>query len=574
MPSNYTPMPDDFRLADCIVQPSLRSIVRDGESFHLHNKALEVLLVLYEHRPEVVTKKELLTAVWPDTFVNEDVLSTAVHEVRRALGESAKTASLLLTVHGSGYRLDAPTRAASWETATRASSPRRLIRRLLIPLLALAALYWAITSVLAVDEADQAARQRRDAADTLYSEARSLLDQRNYVAAARRLQQAINRSSGDARFYDALANARHILDDVEGASAAIEKAIELAPNDLDRIRYQRRRAQIEGDTERELLLLQRGYHTDPDDPFWSFKLGWFYQTHKRSCAKSITRYEESLAILREPNVLSYFSGALIDCGFFPRALEVLHEYSERTDENADSQDLLGHYFLLTGELEKARRYGERALEVEPGFSAAHLLLARVETRRGDRQAALDQVEMYRLRTESAEHHGRSLAASARIHLTFGEPALALNDARESLAADPTSLEGLWLATMAAVETQNLELAQSMVSRAETATGVRESSRFNWEYYLAARGHVALASGDSEGASEQFRLAVANRPSEPTIFYCEYARSLTLAGSVAEISLPLSGLLSIDATHEGGRELRRALDGQASTRLEDHTLCLD
>jgi DNA-binding winged helix-turn-helix (wHTH) protein len=75
-----------------------------GETLPVAGRAYDVLLHLIEHRERVVTKDELLKAVWPRTFVEENNLNQAVSTLRRALGDSREAPRLILTVAGRGYR--------------------------------------------------------------------------------------------------------------------------------------------------------------------------------------------------------------------------------------------------------------------------------------------------------------------------------------------------------------------------------------------------------------------------------------------------------------------------------------
>jgi DNA-binding winged helix-turn-helix (wHTH) protein/tetratricopeptide (TPR) repeat protein len=79
-------------------------LLRDQETVPLAPKAFQVLLVLIRRKQEVVTKDELLKAVWPDTFVEETNLSRNVFLLRKALGESPQDHQYIVTVPGRGYR--------------------------------------------------------------------------------------------------------------------------------------------------------------------------------------------------------------------------------------------------------------------------------------------------------------------------------------------------------------------------------------------------------------------------------------------------------------------------------------
>jgi pimeloyl-ACP methyl ester carboxylesterase/DNA-binding winged helix-turn-helix (wHTH) protein len=74
-------------------------------------KALELLGYLTTHAGRLVTKQELLDALWPDVFVTDGVLKVCVREIRRALDDDARAPRFIETAHRRGYRFIAPVRA-------------------------------------------------------------------------------------------------------------------------------------------------------------------------------------------------------------------------------------------------------------------------------------------------------------------------------------------------------------------------------------------------------------------------------------------------------------------------------
>lgn len=77
---------------------------RDGRPVALRPRPFDVLGVLVRRAGELVTKDELLDAVWGTRFVTEGVIKTAVAELREALGDDAKEARWIHTVPRRGYR--------------------------------------------------------------------------------------------------------------------------------------------------------------------------------------------------------------------------------------------------------------------------------------------------------------------------------------------------------------------------------------------------------------------------------------------------------------------------------------
>lgn len=73
-----------------------------GRETHLSPKGFELLRVLVENRPRVVSKTELIERIWPGVFVSDVSLAKTVSKIRKAVGQP-DDASIIRTVHGCGY---------------------------------------------------------------------------------------------------------------------------------------------------------------------------------------------------------------------------------------------------------------------------------------------------------------------------------------------------------------------------------------------------------------------------------------------------------------------------------------
>ena len=78
------------------------------QTIALRPKAFAVLKHLVEHRGQLVTKQQLLDAVWPGTFVGDGVLKDSVKQLRDALGDDAASPRFIETAHRRGYRFIGP----------------------------------------------------------------------------------------------------------------------------------------------------------------------------------------------------------------------------------------------------------------------------------------------------------------------------------------------------------------------------------------------------------------------------------------------------------------------------------
>ena len=79
-----------------------------GELVPLTPKAVELLLFFVRHAGRILSKEELLDAVWKNSFVEESNLSQTIFVLRKTLGENTKNPRFILTVPNRGYRFIAP----------------------------------------------------------------------------------------------------------------------------------------------------------------------------------------------------------------------------------------------------------------------------------------------------------------------------------------------------------------------------------------------------------------------------------------------------------------------------------
>lgn len=88
------------------IQLDLRNfrVVKTGRALLLEPKSLNVLVFLIEQRGRLVEKQELLDAVWGDAHVTENVLTRAIAQLRKVLGDDAREARYIETVPTRGYR--------------------------------------------------------------------------------------------------------------------------------------------------------------------------------------------------------------------------------------------------------------------------------------------------------------------------------------------------------------------------------------------------------------------------------------------------------------------------------------
>src|SRR5277367_2832980 len=96
-----------YRFDQFVLDPARRALSRDDSPVSLTPKAFDVLLFLVQNPNRLVTKEELLQAVWGDTFVEEGNLTQYISHLRKAFGDNSEETRLIVTIARKGYQFAA-----------------------------------------------------------------------------------------------------------------------------------------------------------------------------------------------------------------------------------------------------------------------------------------------------------------------------------------------------------------------------------------------------------------------------------------------------------------------------------
>ena len=100
------------------LDPSERLLVRDGQPVPLAPKVFDTLLALVENPGRLVDKDQLMSRLWPDTFVEEVTLARNISDLRKALRDSTGEEKFIETVPKRGYRFSGAVRCIRPAEAT------------------------------------------------------------------------------------------------------------------------------------------------------------------------------------------------------------------------------------------------------------------------------------------------------------------------------------------------------------------------------------------------------------------------------------------------------------------------
>ena len=113
-------MAREFQVGEWLIEPDLNRVSNAGKITPVEPKVIEVLVCLAHHPGEVLSKEQIVKAVWPDTYVGEGTLSYSISELRRAFCDDAKNPRIIETIPRKGYRLIA---SVAYLTPTFKSQP-------------------------------------------------------------------------------------------------------------------------------------------------------------------------------------------------------------------------------------------------------------------------------------------------------------------------------------------------------------------------------------------------------------------------------------------------------------------
>jgi len=93
-----------FRFADYVLDTDRRELTRGSERVQMGPQVFDLLVHLVENRERVVSKDDMLEAVWSGRIVSESTLTSHINAVRKAIGDNGEDQRLIRTVARKGFR--------------------------------------------------------------------------------------------------------------------------------------------------------------------------------------------------------------------------------------------------------------------------------------------------------------------------------------------------------------------------------------------------------------------------------------------------------------------------------------
>ena len=99
-----------YFFANYVLDAGRRELRRGAEAVAISPQAFDLLDFLIRHRHRVVSKDDLIAAIWHRRVVSDSALTTRISAARDAIGDTARQHRIIKTPPGRGFRLIGPVR--------------------------------------------------------------------------------------------------------------------------------------------------------------------------------------------------------------------------------------------------------------------------------------------------------------------------------------------------------------------------------------------------------------------------------------------------------------------------------
>ncbi|MEL6366077.1 MAG: transcriptional regulator, partial [Pseudomonadota bacterium] len=89
---------------DFELDAAARELRRGGEAVRVEPQVFDLIVYLIEKRARVVSRDDIIDAVWDGRIVSDAAISSRIKSARQALGDDGRAQAVIKTVHGKGFR--------------------------------------------------------------------------------------------------------------------------------------------------------------------------------------------------------------------------------------------------------------------------------------------------------------------------------------------------------------------------------------------------------------------------------------------------------------------------------------
>ena len=386
-----------YRFGEFTLDASERRLSRSGRDLLLAPKAFDVLLALIRRGGRLVSKRELLDAVWPESFVEEGILSVHISALRKSLGERGGGDRYIETVARAGYRFTGEVARPNG----RAQSPQdpaayELFGRGRAFLLAhsLFDLPKAIESFEAAVDLDPgyaAAHAGLALAHCMQAALRTAPQTEAYGTAKAAALRALAMDPGCADAQAALGAVLFFSEwNWTAAERSLQRALELNPIHTEAYLLYGQLLEALGRLAEGLAMKQKALERDPDSPLVHLQISMSYW-HQRRYDDAIAWAKKTLALDRgHPHAREHLAAAYLKQGDFDQYLAENIRHAEAHGVPAAAFEPVRQAYAAEGLMGVRRLFLARAAHHPDAFPP--LQLAVLYGQAGERDAAFRHLE--------------------------------------------------------------------------------------------------------------------------------------------------------------------------------------
>lgn len=387
---------DCFTFGEVTVDAGERRVTRRGLDVALPPKAFDLLVHLVRRAGRLVTKQELLDAVWPNAFVEEGILTVHVSTLRKALGDNAASSSWIETVSKSGYRFRAAGTGGTAGTGESNPEVHELVGRARAHLLSArrAEVPDAITTfeaAVALDPTHAAALAGLALAYCAQAEWRLAPPSDAFARAGTSALRALAMDDASADARTALGAVMFMAEwDWIGAERSLQRALDTNPHHTQARVLYGRLLDAQGRLDDGLAMKLRALETDPFSPSVHLAIALSYWNQRR--------YEDAIRWANKTLELDFdhglarefLAGAYWAMGDFDRHMAENLAHAKAHGVPAAALDELGRVYAESGRAGVVRLALRQAANAPRAFPELQLALLHAEL--GDLDKAMPHLE--------------------------------------------------------------------------------------------------------------------------------------------------------------------------------------
>ncbi len=543
--------PHIYEFGDFRVDSSRRILFRDTDQIPLTPKVFDTLALLVANHGQVLDKKELMSAVWPDTAVEENNLNQHVSTLRRIFGETRGENRYIATIPGKGYCFTAEVRTS------RAASPEEALTHFRIGVLPFENLgggsereYLAdgfteetIATIGQIDP-DHFSVIGRTSVMSYKRTTKTLADIGRELDATYLIESSLRTEGDRLRITSKLIRVR---DQLQIWSASYDSE----PSSL--LTFQRELGTAIAEQVRLRLSPARlnalaNRHTQNPEAYDLYLRGRFYwnQFTALTTRRAIEYFTRATAI--DPDYALAWSG-LADAfssspvtgdadplTILPRARDSANNAVRSDPELAEAQTSLGFFqFWLGWDWHAAETAFRKAISVDPNYAFAHRMLGIVLSHLCQHDESIASIRRAR---ELDPLSAMNRALSSQISFAAGDLPNAIHFAREAIVLDPEFWIGHFQLAQAYVHLQQNDQAMESLNQANRFSAGNSKA-------LSLRGYLLAKTGGTDEAKEILQTLDAVSRER---FVPPYAQALIHLG-LGQVDAALDSLDRASAAHD-------------------------